>query len=299
MKQLLLITLMIFAVQHAPCQSQPVREIFNLLYVEETHLANEKLQRLNLAIPEGVKDFPLLIWIGGGAWSYVDRNVEMDLARKLAAAGIGVASVGHRLSPALWRDSSLSAGIQHPAHIQDIAAAARWLHDHSADYGYDRDKIFTGGFSSGAHLATLLFMDERYLAEVGLSRSIIKGIIPISGTYDIMDYYETLANGNRPELADLHVKAVFGEDQSDFEEASPVSYLGNLSVPMLIMADHNLFNYSKIFEDRLLETDFRNFQVLYIHDLSHAELWRHISRKEKSAYREMIITFIASHCESQ
>ena len=44
----------------------------------------DTIQRLNLVVPKGIKDSPLLVWIGGGAWSYVDRHVEMDLARKFA-----------------------------------------------------------------------------------------------------------------------------------------------------------------------------------------------------------------------
>ncbi|MDX2245938.1 MAG: hypothetical protein SF052_04120 [Bacteroidia bacterium] len=72
----------------------------------------------------------------------------------------------------------------------------------------------------------------------------------ISGTYDIVNYYEVMKNGDLPEMADLHVKAAFAD-----------------------------------------------FQVLYIHNLTHGELWRHISRKENSIYRQMMIEFIQSHIE--
>lgn len=301
MKQTIIMGILLLTHLNVFCQPLPdsdIKEFRDLLYVQASAVENDSLQRLNLAIPEGLDHYPLLVWIGGGAWSYVDRNVEMELARKLAKAGIGMASIGHRLSPAIWRDSSLNKGIQHPKHVEDLAAAVKWLYDHAADYKYDRTKIFIGGFSSGAHLATLLSLDERYLKEVGLTKEIIKGIIPISGAYDITNYYEVLKNGGRPEMADLHVKAVFGENVQDFADASPTNYLDSLSIPMLIMTDGALFNYTRIFEDKVLETGFRDFQVLNIHNMSHGMLWRDISRKENSIYRAMIIDFINSHANS-
>lgn len=279
------------------CQTPPVqaiREVNDLLYVGDSVVENEALQRLNLVLPEGSQNYPLLIWIGGGAWSYVDRNVEMDLARKFAQAGIGVASVGHRLSPAIWRDSSLNRGIQHPKHMEDIASATRWLQQHAEDYGYDTNQFFIGGFSSGAHLAALLCLDPAYLQAVGLSTSLFKGMIPISGAYDIVNYHEVFQNGSRPELARLHVEAVFGPTLADWQHASPTAYLQNLSIPMLLMSDRGLVGYTRILEERLLETEFRDFQVLYIHDLSHAELWRHISQRESSMYRQMMIDFMGA-----
>src|SRR5687767_2191217 len=93
-------------------------QIKDILYYDgpDYDTANHKL---NLVIPKGVEDPPLLVWIGGGAWSYVSRDMEMDIARNIAEKGIAVASVSHRLSPATWKDSSLNVGIQHPQHIKD------------------------------------------------------------------------------------------------------------------------------------------------------------------------------------
>ena len=120
------------------------------------------------------------------------------------------------MSAAKWRDSTLGTGIQHPEHIKDLAAAISWLFDHATENGYDKEKIFVGGFSSGAHLAALIGLDDSYLKDEGLSKDIIKGMIPVSGTYDIMNYHEVFATGNNPELAELHVEAVFGNTKEGF-----------------------------------------------------------------------------------
>lgn len=269
-----------------------IKEYNDVAYLSEDKTANDSLQRLNLVVPVADDNIPLLIWIGGGAWSYVNRNMEMDLSRKFGQEGIAVASIGHRLSSAIWKDSSMNFGVKHPAHVLDIAAAVKWLYDHATEYGYDQDKLFVGGFSSGAHLAALVAMDNRYLANHNLSTDIFKGVIPISGAYDIVNYYEAFLNGSRPALAETHVQAVFGESQESMIEASPTEYLDSLSTPMLIMSDNNVFNYTNLLEDRLRETEFRQLQIVYAYELAHGDLWRDISKAEKSIYRDLMIHFI-------
>ena len=275
-------------------ESYKVVEHNDIPYVSDP-IPGDSLQRLNLVMPVKDDPVPLLIWIGGGAWSFVDKDKEMDLAKKLAARGVAVASVGHRLSPAVWRDSTLNKGIQHPKHVQDLASAVKWLYENADEYGYDKDDFFIGGFSSGAHLAALISLDSTYLNQVGLSPEIFKGVIPVSGGFDINDYHKALANSDRPELAELHVEAVFGEGAERFKQASPVTYLSNLSSPWLLICDNEVYNYSRLFEEKVRETTFRKMQVVYAYDLSHAALWKNLSFSEQSMYRQIIIHFIESN----
>ncbi len=175
------------------------KQILNIPYLAPEEVAVDSLQRLNLVLPEGVEEPPLLLWIGGGAWSFVDRYMEMNLARKFAREGIAVASVGHQLSRGLFRDSTRTYGVKHPAHIKDIAAAFKWLYDHAGEYGYSQDNIIVGGFSSGAHLAALLATDGRYLTAHGLNTGHIKAILPVAGAYDINHYYSVFFNNENPD----------------------------------------------------------------------------------------------------
>ena len=294
-KATLLIGIFSFIATLSCCQKGEqfeIRQIDNLSYRDKEISPNDSLQMLNLVLPEKKGSFPLFIWIGGGAWSYGDRHQEMDLARQFARKGIAVASIGHRLSAATWRDPALNKGIQHPKHMEDVAASVKWLYDHAKQYGYDRNNMIIGGFSSGAHLAALMGLDHSYLEEVGLSPSIFKGMIPISGTYDIVDYHSVFLNGNRPELAELHVEAVFGHTKADWIKASPTQYLDNLSIPILLITDNALTNYTKLFEDQLRALPFNDVEVFYSHNYSHGELWKNISLSEKSIYRAAMIEFI-------
>lgn len=279
----------------APIDTFSYLETLDIPYLAPEDILVDSLQCLNLVLPKNVERPPLLLWIGGGAWSFVDRNVEMNLARKFAREGIAVAAVGHRLSRGLFRDSLRTSGVIHPAHIEDIAASFKWLYDHAEAYGYDRNKIVVGGFSSGAHLCALLAMDERYLARHGLSPSHIKGIIPVAGTFDIDDYYSVFLNSANPDnrpLAVTHVKDVFGNDESQFREASPVHYIEKLNTPMLLISERALYNYTKLFEEKLREANYENGQVFHVFNFNHGGLWRDISNAPNSQTRNLMIDFI-------
>ncbi|MFY0592232.1 alpha/beta hydrolase fold domain-containing protein [Roseivirga sp.] len=263
----------------------------DLSYINKGKVVNDSLQRLSLVIPSSTKDAPLLIWIGGGAWSYVNHNQELGIAQQFASEGIAVASIGHRLSPATWQDPKRDQGVQHPAHVEDIAAAVKWLYMHAADYGFSREKFFIGGFSSGGHLAALIDLNDKYIKAQDLPEDIFKGIIPISGAYDIANYHEVFKNGSQPELAELHVEAVFGNTQEAFAEASPMTFLDNLSTPLLIMSDGTVDQYTKYFVTALLKTDFKDFDVIYANELTHTDLWKNLAKPD-SKYRKPIIRFI-------
>ncbi|WP_343486243.1 alpha/beta hydrolase [Allomuricauda sp. d1] len=268
--------------------AQELKQINDLAYVQE----GDSLQRLNLVLPEACNQCPLFIWIGGGAWSYGDKDMEMDLARQFATNGIAVASIGHRRSPATWRNAELDEGIQHPEHIKDVAKAVKYLFHNSAEYGYSQDRFFIGGYSSGAHLAALLDLNKTYLKEVGLPQKLFKGVVPISGTYDIVDYHQTFKNGGNPELAVLHVEAVFGDSEARFLEASPIQYLKSLQSPILFMSDATIAKYTEHLEKELEKTPFTNYRVIYDKGRSHGELWQHLSKDKVSEHRNHIVDFI-------
>ena len=254
--------------------------------------------KLNLVIPKGIEQPPLLVWIGGGAWSYVKRDMEMDIAKKLAAKGIAIASVGHRLSPATWKDSSMNTGVKHPEHIKDVSRAISFLYKNCAKYGYSEKKMFVGGFSSGAHLAALIVMDRQYLKELGLSSQLIKGIIPVAGTYDIAHYYKVLTEGAGKDFADNHVGSVFGLSEKEFENGSPSSFIDSLSTPMLLISETNTFKYTNLFEDRLRERNYKDLEVLHIHRLGHGALWKELSYSQHSIYRDMMVDFIKRNLDN-
>ncbi|WP_299884036.1 DUF885 family protein [uncultured Lacinutrix sp.] len=266
--------------------------INNISYVNKENIEVDSLQRLNLVLPKNKIKPPLLLWIGSGAWALVDRHREMNFVKRIAREDIAVASVGHRLSSAVFQNPLRTTGVKHPEHIKDIATAFRWLYDHADEYGYDKERIYVGGYSSGAHLAALLSLDNRYLQNVGLDKSNIKGVIPISGTYDIPDYKNAFANGSRPELVEQHVNAVFGDTEAEHLNASPTTFINEMSVPMLLISDSNMIGYTNVFEEKIIETEFQAVTFLYIRNKNHRELYDDIANGAESSCRNFIVDFI-------
>jgi acetyl esterase/lipase len=168
--------------------------------------------KLDLFLPKGVKDFPVLLFVHGGAWLHGDKNFfgfYSALGTTLAGQGIGVAVTNYRLSPL----------VKHPEHIKDVARAFAWTYKNIARYGGQRDRLFVCGHSAGGHLVALLAADERYLKAEGLTSKAIRGVIPISGVYVIP-----------PTL-----KVVFGTDPEVCRLASPIRHARKDLPPFLIL----------------------------------------------------------------
>ena len=149
-----------------------VEALLNITY-HDGEYADRHKHKLDLFLPKGAKDFPVLFFIHGGAWTSGDRKLYGALGHVFARNGIATVVISYRLSPA----------VQHPAHIEDVARAFAWTHKHIAEYGGRADRIFVTGQSAGGHLAALLATHEQYLQAHHLSLKNICGAIPISGSH--------------------------------------------------------------------------------------------------------------------
>jgi acetyl esterase len=164
--------------------------------------------------PKGNGLFPALLDVHGGAWANGDRlmNESTDLA--LAATGLVVAAIDFRTS----RQAA------HPAAMQDISYATRWLKLHAGDFNASGEALGGAGWSSGGHQLMLSAM-----------RPSVYGDLPLAGTgemdaslrYVIMGWpvidplarYRLAASRGNEELMANH-RAYFG-DEAGMEEASP------------------------------------------------------------------------------
>lgn len=99
---------------------------------------------LDLYMPAGVENPPLLVYIHGGAWQFGSKDSVGPI--DLVEEGFAIASVEFRMAQV----SPL------PAQVHDIKGAIRFLRAKADDYGYDADRIAISGASSGAHLAALV-----------------------------------------------------------------------------------------------------------------------------------------------
>lgn len=120
-------------------EAQQTREVRDLVYamVEGLELG------LDLYLPAGVANPPLVVWVHGGAWQ---SGTKSPAPMEFVQNGFATASLDFRQS----------TQARFPAQIHDIKAAIRFLRAEAENYGYRTDRIAIAGSSSGGHLATLV-----------------------------------------------------------------------------------------------------------------------------------------------
>ncbi len=273
-----------------------VRIVEDLSYYDDDDAS--KKHKLDLYIPSEVTNPPVVLWIHGGAWAFGGRKAEKAIAIAFASKDIAFAVISYRLSPALWANPPKQSGDQHPAHINDVAAAFTWLHDRAQDYGLDQSNIFVSGYSAGAHLSALLVLNSEYLSRFNQTIDNVKAVIPIAGAYDLMDYYEDHKKYRGKEFADQHVKGIFGNDEEVIRAASPTSWLQHSNTPMLVISESETYDYTRKLQDRVEELGITDIDFWHIKEETHLSLSEHLKGKE-SVYRDRIISYINKQVRNQ
>ncbi|MCS6852046.1 MAG: alpha/beta hydrolase [Gemmataceae bacterium] len=209
--------------------------------------------KLDLLLPKGRKDYPVLVLVHGGVWMGGDKSYRgkyTAVGKCLAGIGVGVVLPNYRLSPA----------VQHPEHVRDVARAFAWTHRNIARYGGRPDYMFVGGHSAGGHLAALLAVDDRYLQEHRLDRRAIRGVVCASGIFSLPEFSFTVSLGTNGEGWDFGwspLRLVFGSDPRVRREASPIHHVRPGLPPFLVLcAERDLPTFardSKAFYEALRE----------------------------------------------
>jgi acetyl esterase/lipase len=184
--------------------------------------------KLDLFLPAEAKDFPVVLFVHGGAWMIGDKadfGIYAALGRMLASQGIGAVMTNYRLSPQ----------VKHPEHIKDVARAFAWTQQHIAEYGGRSDQLFVSGHSAGGHLVALLATDESWLKAEGRSLKDIRGAVPISGVYRIP-----------PGM----FNSVFGTDPAARRAAEPTQQAGAGSPPFLIVYADRDFPFCDVMSEK-------------------------------------------------
>ena len=182
--------------------------------------AHPTRHQLDLYVPKGKKNFPVVFFVHGGAWRHGDKNhfgMYAAMGKMFVKNGIGFVSINYRLSPS----------VKHPTHVEDVAKAFAWVKANIAKYGGRPDELFVSGHSAGGHLCALLATNERYLKAHKLCLGDICGAMPMSGPFLITD--------------SVAFRDVFGREKEVIREASPISHAGPDVPPfLLIFADSEL-----------------------------------------------------------
>ena len=217
-----------------PPKSFKVERTADIDYCGLPNDPDQDRHRLDVFRPIGKDDAPVLFIVHGGGWMIGGKENVLGIygygtiAESLARRGVVVVLPNYRLSPKA----------KHPDHIQDVARAFAWTHKHIGEYGGRPDQIFACGHSAGGHLVSLLATDESYLKAEGLSAKDVRGVISISGIYNVDDIDLKLSvKGDWLEVsAEVRPFAsVFGDDPEVRKQASPLTHVRPGAPPFLLV----------------------------------------------------------------
>lgn len=134
-------------------------------------------QRLDLYLPTGKpKNAPVFLFLHGGGFREGDRAQYGYVAKPFAARGVITAVASYRLT---------GDGAKYPDQPEDARLALAWLYHHAAQYGGDPNRLYLGGHSAGAIISADLGVDRSWMKAAGIPTRALRGIAPVSGTYDM------------------------------------------------------------------------------------------------------------------
>lgn len=163
-------------------------------------------QRLDLYLPkDDVANAPVFLFLHGGGFREGDRAHYGSVAEPFAKSGVITAVASYRLT---------GSGAHYPDQPDDVKSAIKWLFENITEYGGNPEALYVGGHSAGAILSADIGVDRAWLTDMGMPKGILKGIIPVSGPYDVRERGrpgEVYTYAPTPELREqaspiLHVK---------------------------------------------------------------------------------------------
>lgn len=177
--------------------------------------------RADVHYPQTQSERPGVLMVHGGGWEGRSRSDMDSTAEALAEAGYVVMNVDYRFAP------------EHrfPAQLQDMQVAMRWFHAQAEELGVDPQRIGAWGFSSGAHLVSLLALtagqggelDEPYGGEQVRVAAVVAGGLPSDfSLFDSGRRLVQLLGGREEEMPEV------------YRQASPITHVHEEAPPFFL-----------------------------------------------------------------
>jgi acetyl esterase/lipase len=180
-------------------------------YADAPAGVDANLLSLDVHAPKDSKDLPVMIFLHGGGWRRGDKAGDGALSHAAfynARRWIYI-SANYRLSPA----------VMHPAHCEDVAKALAFIARHVTEWGGDPRRLHLSGHSAGAHLASLVALNDRFLKAEGFAPSMLRGVVLLdTAAYDL----EAIMRKGPPDMTPY--PAAFGKDPAVWRDASPMAH---------------------------------------------------------------------------
>ena len=125
---------------------------------------------------------PIQVFIHGGYWRAMDKDMHSFPAEGFVAAGGAAVSLNYALAPAVTLDTI----------VEQCRTAIEWIADNAGRLNGDPNRIFVSGHSAGGHLTAAMLCTD--WSARGRPADLVKGGTPISGIFDLAPLMETSIN---------------------------------------------------------------------------------------------------------
>ena len=229
--------------------------------VEHWYGASRKDLKISVIYPKHVTEAeprPLILWICGGGFRTMDRNVWLPQMMYLAEKGYVIASPDYRTTNEA----------RFPQPLEDIKAAIRYMKAHADCFAVDAHRVFVMGESAGGALAALAAVTgECREYEVGdylAYTSRVQAGVDFYGVTDCEHGAPRKATGS---LDDGSRERFVGPDPQNAARASAVNYVNEQTPPILILhgtndALVNLDEQSRKFYHKLQENNVKSDLII-------------------------------------
>jgi alpha-L-fucosidase 2 len=167
---------------------------------------------LDARIPEAPSPQGAVLLVHGGGWEAGDKRTYINpWFTTLTEAKIAWFTINYRLAPQ-WK---------HPAAVEDIEAALKWIRENAKRLRVDPKRIAIMGESAGAHLAALAALQKP---------EEVAGLVAFYGIYDLPLWFRQ--RGEVPRNIALYLPDT---GEATVKSASPSEFVSRKSPPMLLV----------------------------------------------------------------
>ncbi len=142
-------------------------------------------QTLDLFVPADLPTAaPLHVFLHGGYWQAMNKELSGFVAEGLVQAGVAVAVVNYRLCPEVSMEQI----------TEDVLSALVWLHRNGTSHGVQTKRVQLSGHSAGGHLIAMLWTTDWTRQARELPPDFLHSGICVSGLYELEPLISTRVN---------------------------------------------------------------------------------------------------------
>ncbi len=142
------------------------------------------IERLDV-YPAARPDAPVFVFVHGGAWREGEAGNYAFPAELFVNAGAHYVVLDFIGLKEAGGDLRIMA--------EQVRRGIAWVYRNAASFGGDRDRIFVGGHSSGAHLCAIALVSDRG-DDVAVPADTVKGALLMSGVFDMKPVRQSRRN---------------------------------------------------------------------------------------------------------